>query len=99
MESKTLRELVDEYGANGVIRIDAGNGSAGPMWIEWDDETDEQIGDVEMIPVNDPEMDSDARLVMDDPTYHAEYASEWIEDDDRNAPYRATNPYRYRLIF
>jgi hypothetical protein len=113
-EIKTLRELVNESGANGIIRIDAGNGSAGPMWIGWDDAIDAAIGGTEMLRVNrnynayDNGGDDNhiqtfyqaARQVV--PDYDGKsplWASDWIEEDDRNAPYRATNPYRYRLIF
>lgn len=94
----TLRDLVNEYGANGVIRIDAGNGSAGPCFLPWDEVADD-LGDTEMVPIADAALDNDARLVMDDETYVVIYASDWIEDDDRNAPYQASNPWRYRIIF
>lgn len=49
---RKLRDLIDEFGATGVIRIDAGNGSAGPTWIEWDDNMDIELGDTLMYPVN-----------------------------------------------
>lgn len=110
-----LSTLIDRYGANGVIRIDAGNGSAGPAWIEWDNETKKEFGKIKMLPINknhnvysgggDDNHSQSALNVAkhvirdyscDDNTM---YASEWIEDDDRNAPYQAQNPYRYRLIF
>jgi len=107
----TLRELVEEFGANGVIRIDAGNGSAGPAWIEWTEEDAEELGDTEMTLVA-----GDARAYEDDSGHQdtvAEvakhiiagyssdelYVSEWIEDDDRGGEYQAVNPYRYRLVF
>lgn len=107
---KTLRELMGEYGANGVIRIDAGNGSAGPAWIDWDDEMDQALGDVVMMPANPTDRayeDNDcndtirdeAQYVVSDYDSDEVWASNWIEDDNRNAPHRATNPYRYRLIF
>lgn len=107
-----LSTLIDRYGANGVIRIDAGNGSAGPAWIEWDKEIAKEIGKVKMIPVaatskayedddDNSTIEHEAKYVI--PDYSCDdntmYASEWIEHDDRNAPYQATNPYRYRLIF
>lgn len=108
-----LSTLIDRYGANGVIRIDAGNGSAGPAWIEWDKEIAKKIGKIKMIPQNrninayqatDNQSQSllqVARYVISDYSCdnNTMYASEWIEDDDRNAPYQAINPYRYRLIF
>ena len=45
-----LATLIDRYGANGVIRIDAGNGSAGPAWIEWDNEIKKEFGKIKMLP-------------------------------------------------
>jgi len=108
-----LATLIDRYGATGVIRIDAGNGSAGPAWIEWDDEIKKEFGKIKMLPINthqnvysdggdDNQSQSAlnvARHVIRDYSCNTMYASAWIEDDDRNAPYQATNPYRYRLIF
>ncbi len=108
----TLRELVDQYGANGFILIDDGNGSAGPSWIEWDEEMDEAYGDTEMSAAkasdlayagqnddNTDTLDKVAKYVVRDYSSDEMYASEWIEDDDRNAPYQAQNPYSYRIIF
>jgi len=108
----TLQDLIDEHGATGVIRIDAGNGSAGPVWVEWDDDTARDMGDVEMtrVAATDPAYeDADVTDTILDAMRDVLgkehdgggeiYASEWIEDDDRNYPYQATNPYRYRLIF
>ena len=110
-----LSTLIDRYGANGVIRIDAGNGSAGPAWIEWDDEIKKEFGKIKMLPINknhnvysDGGDDNHSQSALNVAKYvirdyscddNTMYASEWIEDDDRNAPYQATNPYRYRLIF
>ena len=108
--TKTLRELIEEYGANGVIRIDAGNGSAGPAWIEWDKEMDQILGGIVMTTA-DPQglayedadnadtIADEALQVVSDYSCDEMWASDWIEDDNRNAPYRASNPYRYRLIF
>ena len=104
-----LSELVDEYGANGVIRIDEGQGSAGPSWIDWcADDTDlmDEIADVEMTEVNPrvkayPEDSNQTatyyqvvRYVIPDYETDIMYASDWIKDDK---DYH--NPYRYRLIF
>jgi hypothetical protein len=109
-----LSTLIDRYGANGVIRIDAGNGSAGPAWIEWDDEIKKEFGNIKMLPINknhnvysgggDDNHSQSAlnvarHVIRDYSCDNTMYASAWIEDDDRNAPYQATNPYRYRLIF
>jgi len=110
-----LATLIDRYGANGVIRIDAGNGSAGPAWIEWDDEIKKEFGNIKMLPINKNHNvysgggdDNHSQSALNVAKYvirdyscddNTMYASEWIEDDDRNAPYQAQNPYRYRLIF
>jgi hypothetical protein len=108
MEKSTLRDLIDQSGANGVIRIDDGNGSAGPMWIDWDEEMSELLGDTEMLSVNHnyrayPDQATTyaqaARHVIPDYAITEMHASAWIVDDDRNYPYQAQNPYRYRLIF
>lgn len=110
-----LATLIDRYGANGVIRIDAGNGSAGPAWIEWDDEIKKEFGNIKMLPINKNHNvysgggdDNHSQSALNVAKYvirdyscddNTMYTSAWIEDDDRNAPYQATNPYRYRLIF
>jgi len=109
MKKTTLRELVEEYGANGFVLIDAGNGAAGPAWITWDEEIDDEYGDTEMVEIaptarayEDEEKSETilnvAKDIISGYTQDASmYASEWIEDDDRN--YEATNPWRYRLLF
>ena len=101
---KTLGELVEEFGANGVIRIDAGNGCAGPAWIEWDDGIDEEMGDIEMFPVNGSDrayegddeyankdtIEDVAKYVIRDYSTEEMYASEWVDDGDG---------YWFRVIF
>jgi hypothetical protein len=107
METKTLRELVEEYGANGCIRIDDGNGSAGPCWLTWDKDLDAKLGDTEMHVVakslraykdkdNHETIIQIAKFVVANYDTDIMHASDWIEDDDDPT---ATNPYRYRLIF
>ncbi len=116
---KKLRDLLEEYGANGVIYVDDGNGSAGPSFIacgpdasDEDNEGREHLMDISMTltPATDRCYDaaSSAETIGDVardvlPDYNIEagklWASDWIEDDERNAPYQAANPYRYRLIF
>ncbi|NCC05838.1 MAG: XRE family transcriptional regulator [Proteobacteria bacterium] len=97
----TLSNLIDQYGANGVIRIDEGNGCAGPMWCAWDDDLAGEIGGMEV-----SQVDPDSRAYDDgdnDRTYRQEavhvigdydgddmYASRWINGG---------NGYRYRFIF
>ena len=104
---KTLRELVEGFGANGVIRIDDGNGCAGPAWIEWADDIDAELGDVEMFPAkaddrayegddeyaNKDTLETVAKYVIRDYCTDDMFASEWIEDG------QGDNPYRFRLIF
>lgn len=108
----TLSNLMDEYGGNGYIRIDSGNGAAGPSWIEWNSGIEAICGDIEMQEQNDEataygEEDDEkettllqiVRYVIPDYASDTIFASEWVEDDNRNYPYRADNPYRYRIIF
>lgn len=102
---KTLRELVDDAGANGIIIIDDGNGSAGPNWSDWSDEIDAAYGDVVMTPAkandlayvqNGDGYDSSktigdvAKYVVRDYSIEDMWASEWIAGD---------NGYSYRIIF
>lgn len=68
----TLSELIGKFGANGVIRIDAGNGCAGPVWCAWDDDLAGEIGGHEM-----SQVDPDGRAYDDDDnerTYRQEAA-------------------------
>ncbi len=104
---KTLRELVEEFGANGVIRIDDGNGCAGPAWIEWADDIDAALGDVEMFPATGSDrayegdgeysskdtLETVAKYVIRDYSTEEMYASEWIGAGEGD------NPYRFRLVF
>ena len=102
---KTLRELVDDAGANGFILIDDGNGSAGPGWIDWSDEIDAVYGNTIMMQANTTDKayeqnndgyDSDktvgdvAKYVVRDYSTDEMYASDWIAGD---------NGYTYRIIF
>jgi hypothetical protein len=100
--AKTLRDLVDEFGANGVIRIDDGQGSAGPVWIEWDEMIDTDLGGTKMYPakVSDRAYDDDnssaktledvAKYIIRDYSTDELYASEWIDGG---------NGYWFRLVF
>ena len=109
----TLLELIEEYGANGVIRIDAGSGSAGPAWIEWDDEMADEIGDVVMHGVNpqddayaDPDDEYYGRRNPQDDTIEA-IAKLVVRDYSVGEMWASAwitdgdgdNAYRYRLIF
>jgi hypothetical protein len=89
-----LSELIAETYSPGesvhVAICDAGNGcafgEAGQM-VEYDPA---RHGDLVMTPTL-PHMSDDYVECV--------WASEWIEDDDRNAPYRASNPYRWQVRF
>jgi hypothetical protein len=102
----TLRELVNEYGANGVIRIDAGNGCGGPTWVDWDKDADRDLGDIDMIEHKSSdaayEEDGHSETLMEaaemaNPGYESDtiFASSWIERDEEGA----SNPYRIRVLF
>ena len=107
----TLSNLINKYGGNGYIRIDDGNGSAGPSWIEWDEDITAEYGDTEMAEVEkntlaygDTEREETliqvaTYVIPDYTTDELMFVSDWIEDDNRNYPYQAVNPYRYRIIF
>lgn len=91
---KTVRDLMEESGANGIIRVDAGNGSAGPMWLDWETAKDD-IGHIAMTPVNgDETLNAIARDVLNQPDYDVTYASDWIGDG-----HTGDNPWRFRLVF
>jgi hypothetical protein len=102
MKTKTLRDLVEEFGGNGVIRIDDGQGSAGPAWLEWDEALDKALGEPEMHPakITDRAYDSDndstktlediAKYVVRDYSTDEMYASDWLDGDEG---------YFYRLVF
>jgi len=111
---KTVRYLMEESGGNGIIRIDAGNGSAGPVWLDWEDCKDD-IGHIAMTPVNgDETLNAIARDVLNQPDYDVTYASDWIVGDCwvRSLgrwvrPWltawedngQTDNPWRFRLVF
>lgn len=97
----TLSDLIDQFGANGVIRIDAGNGSAGPMWCAWDDDLAGEIGGLEMSKVdpydrayddddNERTYKQEAVYVIGDYDSDEMYAARWINGG---------NGYMYRFIF
>lgn len=102
-----LKKLVDRYGANCIIIIDAGNGCGGTAVLDISEEILEEYGDTEMRRVK-----SGARAYeADNPTsdtvlgairyafadYEPEngkiWASDWIIDGTGD------NPYRYRILF
>jgi hypothetical protein len=86
-----LGKLINELGANGVVRIDEGNGSAGPTWCDWGDDMQKKYGSVVMMPVTDDTHDGYVyRQIIPDGT--VSHGSDWIEDG------QGVNPYKYRFI-
>lgn len=117
-----LKDLVEEYGANGFIYLDDGNGSVGEHFIYWDEMVTNKngkevpasriFGNIRMFKHpktakafkgSDPDKKITllkiVKSVIKDYDSETLFASDWIEDDDRNYPYQATNPYRFRIIF
>lgn len=85
----TLSDLLDEFGGNGCVREDRGNGCAGPMWIREDDM--DGLGATEMTAIDvteDREAVSAYQAIM--PAETPFYASAWIDGG---------NGYEFRLIF
>jgi hypothetical protein len=95
---RTLRELIDEHDANGVVMIDAGNGSAGPRWISLE-HIDEDMLSLSMSRHMSAPANRDARSATGDDKYIVRWASDWIEDDDRGGDFETQNPWRYKLLF
>lgn len=84
----TLSALMNEFGANGVIIADDGNGCAygkDGRVFEYTEEIAEEYGDVEMNKLETAHTSDDG--------YECEWASEWIIKGNGD------NPYRVRLYF
>lgn len=107
---RTLRSLVEEFGANCFIYIDAGSGCGGESLIDWTDEIAEEYGDTILTEVP-PYMTLDEagsenygtvrdvyKSVLNKKTDDWNFASEWIERES-SGEYSESNPYRYRIIF
>ena len=85
----TLRNLIEEFGANGCVREDRGNGCAGPVWVREDD-----LGELDATEMTAIDVTEDREAVA---AYQAVmqaempfYASAWIDGG---------NGYEFRLIF
>ena len=91
--STPLRELIEEYDASGFVLADAGNGSAGPSWIEWDEEASQKYGDIELFDAADRDAITAKRTVLEIEPKET-MSSEWVIDNPLE-----NNPYRYRVIF
>ena len=85
-----LKDIIDEYQANGFISSDAGNGCSGPKWVAWDDDIAAEYGNIEMEKGVTAYDIMNARMVMNDSKFRPEYRSEWIEQE---------NGYKFKIIF
>lgn len=86
----TLKELVDQYGANGFVYADRGNGSASVDEGEfsgWDEDAETEYGGVEMMPLDKKHISADG--------VECRFASEWMQSYDKNG--FLTN-YEYRIF-
>jgi hypothetical protein len=104
MKKTTLENLMEEYGANGFVIADAGNGSAGPCWVEWSDDVAQEYGDTPMFPATEDEMIDDTdedygtlsgavNYALQEGATSVSHASNLIVSGEGD------NPYRYRIIF
>ena len=85
----TLSELINNYGATGYIRYDRGQGSAGPAWIEWDE--DDANAGVEMTEKTSKKLVKIAKDVLAHyPDTDIIFVSDWIDGG---------NDYEYRILF
>jgi len=94
----TLQDLIDEYGGNGFVVDDKGNGSAGPTWAVWDEDVLSICGDIPMARTFDEEIKEIARLVIEPAEDYGGdemYVSPWIRDPED----KGSNPYMFRIIF
>lgn len=88
MVMDTLKELVMQYGANGFVFADAGNGCGfgeEGQFVSWDERTAEEYGDIELSPISKPHYSIDK--------VECNYASDWIGMGEGD------NPYRYKIYF
>lgn len=84
--TKTLAQLIDEYGANAVVITDRGNGAgydqAGEaimLDLEGRADARSEYGHVEMHKLDAPCLSADGMIY--------EYASDWIDRSDLNDGY------------
>ena len=84
----TLRDLIEEFGAEGFILADDGNGSAfgGGVFIDWSTDTAAEHGDLELTPLTTPHTFSDG--------VECNWASDWVEMSEDTS-----NPYRIQVFF
>jgi hypothetical protein len=94
-ETQTLGSLVSEHGANAFTLADRGNGSGvgeRGQFSDYDDEAMALYGDIELHPLEYPEMNENGTLCF--------YASDWQDGIDRDVqPYQSPNDYQFRILF
>lgn len=104
---KTLKNLVVEFGANGFVMINDGNGCGDPAWYDWEEDgVAEDYGDIEMFltpeiaaayDAQDDERSLLHEICLINRDYKSDnglvWASDWIVKGDGD------NPWRYRVIF
>lgn len=86
--NKTLADLVQDYGATGVVVADDGNGCGkgiDGVMVEYDPDMADAYGAVKMEPLEMPHLSEDE--------VECNYASDWMIIGEGD------NPYRIRLYF
>lgn len=84
----TLNDLIEEYGAEGFVIEDDGNGCAYPkygMFMLLDEECRAEYGDVPMVRLTTAHISAD--------NLPCEWKSDWLIKGEGD------NPYRVRLFF
>lgn len=87
-KTTTLKNLIEEYGANAFVVADAGNGSSygeAGRTVDYDEACADEYGDTEMSRLDAPSMSEDGRECL--------YASGWITKGEGD------NPFRVRIYF
>ena len=101
-----LSELVEFCKASGVVMVSAGNGCAGPQWVDYAEAMaiDSRIGEVDMRAASldeAAEYEQDYRLALDDVAglCKVAYVSEWLTLDNERWGGVDLSAYRWRIIF
>ena len=87
-----VREIVEEFGGNGIIYADAGQGCGEPCFIFCDDEDFSRYADIDLYPIataEDKAYAAGATLWVA-PKVKPAYISDWVKDGDG---------YYYRIIY
>jgi len=86
------KELIEEFGGNGIIYADAGQGCGEPCFIFCDDEDFGRYADIELYPIataEDKAYAAGATLWVA-PKVKPSHISDWVKDGDG---------YYYRIIY